>query len=124
MSSPDPSREEALRRLHQRANALATTAAPPVTHAPHGGQAVNQAYRIIAELFGGVIVGLGLGFGVDWLLDTRPWGIIGGVLLGFAVSIWMAKRTADRLTAQARAEDAARGGPAPSVPFDDEDEER
>ena len=122
MSIPDPTRDEALRRLHQRADALETSTAEPVRNA-HGDQAVNQAYRIIAELFGGVIVGLALGFGVDWLLNTRPWGIIGGVLLGFAVSIWMAKRTADRLTAQARAEDAARGGPPPSVP-DDEDEER
>jgi len=121
MSNPDPSREEALQRLHQRADALQTSTAAPV-RGDHGGHAVNQAYRIIAELFGGVIVGLALGFGVDWLLGTRPWGIIGGVLLGFAVSVWMAKRTADRLTAQAKAEDAARGGPPPSVR--DEDEER
>ncbi len=121
MSNPDPSREAALRRLQGRADALETSTARPV-HREHHGAAVSQAYRIIVELFAGVIVGLALGFGVDWLLDTRPWGIIGGVLLGFAVSLWMAKRTADRLVARAKAEDAARGGPPPSVP-DDEDED-
>lgn len=82
-----------------------------------GGSAVSQAYRIVVELFAGVLVGLGLGFGVDRLLNTAPWGLLGGVLVGFGVSVWMAKRTADRLVAQAKAEEAARGGPPPSVPI-------
>jgi ATP synthase protein I len=34
--------------------------------------------------------------------------LIGGVLLGFALSIFMARRTANRLMAQAKAEEAAR----------------
>ncbi len=122
MPSPEPSREEALRRLNERADALqARNTVPPRNQAQ--SHAVNQAYRIIGDLFGGVIVGLLLGFGVDWLFDTRPWGLIGGVLLGFAVSVWMAGRTAKRLVAQAKAEEAARGSPPPSVPFADEEED-
>jgi ATP synthase protein I len=45
---------------------------------------------------------------VDRFLKTGPWGLIGGVLLGFALSLFMARRTANRLMAQARAEEAAR----------------
>ena len=116
MPGPEESREEARRRLHERADALeARTRRKPVAQ---GEQAVSQAYRIIAELFGGVIVGLALGAGIDWLAGTAPAGLIGGVLLGFGVSVWMAWRTANRLMAQAKAE----AGELPSVPFDDEED--
>jgi hypothetical protein len=59
------------------------------------------------------------GFIVDRVLHTTPWGLIGGVLIGFALSIWMARRTANRLMALARQDSE----PLPSVPFDDDDEE-
>ncbi len=121
MTTPPPPRDEALRKLTERADALERRTARPTAGAGTGeGAAVNQAYKLIAELLGGVIVGLALGFGVDKITGHPPIGLIGGVLLGFAVSVWMAKRTADRLTAQAKAENG--GAPAPSVPFDDEDD--
>ncbi len=105
---PNPVDPEALRRLRQDAEALRARTAPPLaSHVAQHGTAVSGAYRIIAELFGGVLVGLGLGFGADMLLDTAPWGIIGGVLLGFALAVYMARRTANRLMAQAAAENAA-----------------
>lgn len=116
MSPADEPREEAIRRLDERAAALgARTERPVATHA--GEQAVSQAYRIIAELIGGVLVGLAAGFIVDKVFKTGPWGLIGGVLLGFALSIWMANHTAQRLMALAKQE-----GEPPSVPFDDDEE--
>lgn len=112
----DP-REEAYRRLDERARALeAATQRPNVSHA--GEQATSQAYRIIAELIGGVLIGLALGFIVDRIFRTTPWGLIGGVLLGFALSIWMARRTANRLMALARQEQTS--APAPAVVDDEE----
>jgi ATP synthase protein I len=45
-----------------------------------------------------------------------PWGLIVGVLSGFAVSVWMARRTANRLMAEARLE-----GEPKSVPFDEDE---
>lgn len=94
--------------------------APPTSSEVAGMAVANQAWKIVADLFGGVFLGLAVGFGADWLFGTRPWGIIGGVLLGFALSIYMARRTADRLMAQAK----AAGVEPKSIPFDDEDEER
>ncbi|MBX4159052.1 AtpZ/AtpI family protein, partial [Lactiplantibacillus plantarum] len=79
----------------------------------------GEAYKIIADLVGGVLVGLALGFLADRFLGITPWGIIGGVLMGFALSIYMARRTANRLMAQAK----AAGVVAKSVPFDDADED-
>jgi ATP synthase protein I len=118
MAPADDSRKEAIKRLDERAAALGVrTQRPVTTHA--GEQAVSQAYRIIAELLGGVLVGMAAGFIVDRVLHTTPWGLIGGVLIGFALSIWMARRTANRLMALARQDSE----PLPSVPFDDDDEE-
>lgn len=115
MSGPDPSRKDALRRLQERANALESQQAAKTVD--YGAQAASKAYRILAELLGGVFVGIGVGAGLDYVAGTRPWGIIGGVLLGFAVSIWMARRTAKKLMAL-----AAKGEPPKAVPFDDEED--
>lgn len=116
--APDP-REEALRSLDERAQALrARTTRPP---SPVGEMtATSQAYRILAELLGGVLLGIALGAVVDWLAHTKPWGVIGGVLLGFALSIYMARRTANRLMAQAEAEEAARRARASKAGEDQE----
>ncbi len=117
MAPVDDSREEAIRRLDERAAALgARTQRPVASHA--GEQAVSQAYRIIAELIGGVLVGLAAGFIVDRVFNTTPWGLIAGVLLGFLLSIWMARRTANRLMALAK----QGAEPLPSAPLDDDED--
>jgi len=100
-------RDRALSDLAARADALEKRTARPESVVAAHGTAVSGAYRIIAELFGGVLVGLALGFIVDRLAGTAPWGLIGGVLVGFALSVYMARRTANRLMAQAAAEQAA-----------------
>ncbi|MDZ4362970.1 AtpZ/AtpI family protein [Brevundimonas sp.] len=118
--SPTPeSREEAIARLNRSASDLEarTTSA---AHADAVGQAVaGQAYKVVAQLLGGVFLGIALGFVIDRFAGTAPWGVIGGVLLGFAGSLWMAWQTAQRLMAQ-----AAQSGVEPrSIPFDDADDE-
>ena len=116
MSRPDESREEALKRLHERADALEARTSRKT--ADYGGQAVGQAYTLLGLLLGGPAVGLALGLGVDAIAGTAPWGIIAGVLLGFGMAIYMALGSARRLSARALKET-----PAPAVPFDDEDED-
>ncbi|MFN3857192.1 MAG: AtpZ/AtpI family protein [Caulobacter sp.] len=118
MPRADDNREEALRRLEERAAALKARTAPTASHAA-GEAAVSQAWRILAELLGGVLIGLAIGAVIDRFLPTSPWGMIGGVLGGFALSLVLAKRTADRLMAQAR---AAQGDHPPAV-VDVEDDE-
>jgi len=115
MPGKEPSRDEALRSLQERATALEnrTTVQPQ----DYGATAASQAYKILVHLLSGVFIGVAIGAGVDWVAGTRPWGMIVGVLLGFALSVWMAKRTADRLMALA----AKEGPPPQAVPFDDEE---
>ena len=113
------SREEAIKRLTESASSLEARTAQQESADLAAHKVTGEAYKIIADLIGGVLVGLGLGFLADRFLGTTPWGIIGGVLLGFALSIYMARRTANRLMAQAKAS----GVEPRSIPFDDEEDE-
>jgi ATP synthase protein I len=119
MSLPPESRQETIARLNKSASDLEARTASPLSHEAAGQAAAGQAWRIIADLFGGVFMGLALGFFVDRFANTGPWGLIGGVLLGFAVSVFMAWQTAQRLMAQAQAS----GVEPRSVPFDDDEED-
>ena len=116
MPHPDNSRDEAIRRLDERAAALEerTTQTPR----DYGSKAAGYGYRLMGVLIGGVFVGLGFGAGADVVLKTAPWGMIIGVLVGFGVSIWMAVRSAQRMSAEA----AREWGPVQDLPPDDEDD--
>ena len=116
MPHPENSRDEAIRRLDERAAALQqrTTQTPR----DYGSKAAGYGYRLMGVLIGGVFVGLGFGAGADVVLKTAPWGMIIGVLVGFGVSIWMAVRSAQRMTAEA----AREWGPPKDLPFDDEED--
>lgn len=116
MPHPENSREEAIRRLDERADALEARTAP-VTH-DYGSKAAGYGYRLMGVLIGGVFVGLGLGAGADVVFKTAPWGMIIGVLGGFGISIWMAVSSAQRMAAEA----AKEWGPPKDVPFDDEED--
>ena len=117
MSLPPESREEAIKRLADSASSLEARTAQQA-HDAAGHAASSQAWRILADLFGGVFVGLALGLLADRFLGISPYGTIGGVLLGFAVSVWMARLTANRLMALAKQE-----GEPKSVPFDDDEQD-
>ena len=82
-------------------------------------KAAGYGYRLIGVLVGGLFVGLGFGAAVDALLGTGPWGMIVGVLVGFVVSVWMAVRSAQRMSVEALRE----FGPPKDLPPDDDEED-
>lgn len=51
-------------------------------------------FRLSSELIAGVIVGALLGWGLDHLLSTSPWGLIVFVLLGFTAGVVNVVRSA------------------------------
>jgi ATP synthase protein I len=116
MPKPDETREEALRRLGVQAEAL--KARTVQTPNDHGVNAAGYGYRLLGVLLGGLFVGLGFGAVVDVFAHTRPWGMIVGVLVGFAVSIWMAVGSARRMGAEM---EQAYGPPRDLPPEDEED---
>lgn len=45
------------------------------------------AYRIGIEFISGILVGLLLGYTIDHVLNTRPWGLVVMVLLGASAGL-------------------------------------
>ena len=116
MPHPEETREEAIRRLQQRAGAL--EARTVQTPRDYGAQAHSYGYRLLGLLIGGVFVGLGFGWAIDLFAKTTPFGMIVGVLVGFAVSVWLAVRTARQMSDEA----AKEWGPPQDLPDDGEDD--
>jgi ATP synthase protein I len=114
MPPPEETREEAIRRLQQRAGALEARAdQTPRDFGSH--EAAGYGYRLMGLLLGGVFVGLGFGWAIDLVAGTRPWGIIMGVLVGFGVSVWMTVRSAQAMSAEV----AKEWGPPKDLDSDD-----
>ena len=115
MPKADDPREEAIRRLDERADALEARTTRNVPD--YGSKAVAQGSQLVAGLIGGPLVGLGFGWGFDFLAGTAPWGLIVGLLIGFAASVFLALRTAQRMTA------AAKDWPVAEAVLDDDEDE-
>ena len=49
--------------------------------------AMARGFRLSSELIAGVVVGALIGWGIDHLLSTKPWGLIVFVLLGFTAGV-------------------------------------
>lgn len=46
-----------------------------------------RGFRLSSELVAGVVVGAVIGWGIDRVLSTSPWGLIVFFLLGFAAGV-------------------------------------
>lgn len=53
-----------------------------------------RGFRLSSELIAGVLVGAVIGWGIDRLLSTSPWGLIVFFLLGFVAGVINVMRTA------------------------------
>jgi ATP synthase protein I len=95
MPELDDQRDEALRRLDQRLDAFA--AGREKKNAYQGAFSAGDGYRLLAELIGGVLGGLGLGWGFDQVAHSSPLGMICGLLIGLGVSVWVIVRQAGRM---------------------------
>jgi ATP synthase protein I len=82
-----------------------------------GGEA-GIGYRLLGQMLGGVLGGVGFGWLVDHFARTGPWGLVLGLLIGSGLSIYATVRTASRAGSQA----ASKLGPALEAPDDDEDD--
>ncbi len=67
---------------------------------PDGGNGATSAsamargFRLSSELVAGVLVGAVIGWGIDRLLSTSPWGLIVFFLLGFVAGVINVMRAA------------------------------
>ena len=76
----------------------------------------GRGFRLASEFVAAIVVGALLGWGVDSLFGTMPWGMIILLLLGFAAGVLNVVRATAELNAQAATK------PMPPPVPDDEDE--
>lgn len=86
-----------LKRLEDRiAAAKAGRAGKPSRHTGEFTQG-SLAWRMVIELVVGMLLGLGIGYGLDSLFGTMPVLLVVFALLGFAAGIRTMIRTADEV---------------------------
>ena len=57
-----------------------------------------QALRLGTEFVAGVLVGAAIGWGLDYVAGTSPWGMIGFLLLGFGAGVVNVVRASGRMS--------------------------
>jgi len=87
-----------LQRLGEGLGSARERVAPP-SEGPGGDRATTasgyaRGFRLSSELVAGVLVGAGLGWGIDRLFGVAPWGLIVFLLLGFAAGVLNVMRSA------------------------------
>lgn len=90
-------RDEAarLRDLEERLSRLTRT---PEARGPMADyDKAHVAWRMVTEIVAGILLGCGIGYGLDYLFGTMPFLMILFIFLGFAAGIKTMMRTAAEL---------------------------
>src|SRR5215469_8056133 len=113
MPKPDDRPDEALGRLGEELKAFEAARGRPASQ--EANRSIGEGYSLFAGLIGGVLGGVGLGWLVDQLAHTAPWGIAIGAIVGAGVSVFLACRAAWRISQR----EQARAGALPVVADDE-----
>ena len=81
------------------------------------GMAGGDGVRVLGQLLSGLLGGLGLGWLLDQVAHTTPWGLVGGLAIGTGLSIFSTVRMASRMGAGANSK------PPPGVPASEDDDD-
>ncbi|WP_182085872.1 AtpZ/AtpI family protein [Aureimonas sp. ME7] len=87
-------------RLRERLDRFKSTqkTLEPEVDRPGGLQGMAQGLKIASEFIAGVLVGGAIGYGVDTLLGTLPFGLIVFLLLGFGAGVLNVIRSTSQTT--------------------------
>jgi ATP synthase protein I len=120
MPEPEESSHGALSRFDKRLDAFEANRAGKPRAGFGIGESASDGYRMLGEMLGGVLGGVGLGWLVDHFAHTSPWGVVGGLLIGAGLSIYATVLTASRISARASKLNPVASAPA-KVDDDDDD---
>ncbi|WP_333828862.1 AtpZ/AtpI family protein [Pararhodobacter sp.] len=99
----DPNDLERLSALDKRIEQMKAAHTPPPPKAESHVMA-QHAWRMVTELVAGLLIGLGIGYGLDALFGTRPLFLVVFILLGFAAGIRVMMRSAAEVQRQSEEE--------------------
>ena len=102
MTDPhDPKRLEA---LDKRIETLKKTQEPKSSRGEEHFSQANMAWRMVIELVAGLLIGFGMGWGLDKLFGTTPIFIVLMTGFGLAAGVKTMMRTAQTIQAEQEAE--------------------
>lgn len=101
-SEPDPDR---LKALEEKLQKVKGKAPPPQTNTAKGFSQGEVAWRMVIELATGIMLGSGIGYGLDVLFGTLPVFLVIFSLFGFAAGIRTMLGTARELGRKAEQAD-------------------
>jgi ATP synthase protein I len=110
-------RDDDLERRRQKLEASLATRRPDRREEGKGARSSStagygQALKLSSEFIAGIAVGAGLGWAIDRMAGTSPWGLIVFLLLGFGAGILNVLRSAGVVADQGlKASDKAAGKP-------------
>lgn len=96
----------------------AESAKPPASMQDASGYA--RGYKLVSEFAAGTLVGGLIGYGIDWLFGTLPFGLIFFLLLGFGAGFLNLVRAAKRMPPP---QERLNTNPPPKAALDDEEED-
>ena len=82
-------------RIAAERSERAESAKPPTSL--QDASAYARGYKLVSEFAAGTLVGGLIGYGIDWLFGTLPFGLIIFLLLGFGAGILNMARAANRV---------------------------
>jgi ATP synthase protein I len=115
MPEPDETSREAFDRLDKRLDAFQASRRSKPSPVSGLGDSASEGFRMLSQILGGVLGGLGFGWLVDRLAHTSPFGILVGLLAGVGLSIFAVVRMAIKASAKA-------GPVPPAAPNVDDDD--
>lgn len=83
--------------LASRIDKVATQHAPKPDRQQSDMSGIGLGLKIGSEFVAGVLVGAGLGYLIDQLAGTTPWGLIVFLMLGFAAGVLNVMRATGRV---------------------------
>ncbi|MEM1040662.1 MAG: AtpZ/AtpI family protein [Pseudomonadota bacterium] len=132
MSKPDPdgdesgaAHDERLERLRAKLDASRkqeTVAQKNHQASAESKKSMAQAFRLSSEFIAGIVVGGGIGYLIDTVFGTSPWGLIVFLLLGFCAAVvnvlraagMMVRGSYETVTPIVRSEDVSEDGKQPN----------
>ena len=100
-------RDARLKALHDRIEAAKGRQAPEPAEEEHYSLA-QQGWRMVTELVAGLLIGFGIGYGLDVFFGTLPIFLILLTLLGFVAGVKTMVRTAGEIQERREAFEAAK----------------
>lgn len=97
-----------LKALEERLAQAKARLDPDAPHMEEHYSQAQHAWRMVIELVTGLLIGFGIGLGLDVLFGTKPWLMIVFILLGFVAGVKTMIRSAQELQRQAEAHERAK----------------